>query len=357
MINLDDIKTIKSKDPLNVLGSIEQLGNQCKQAWEEINKISFPKEYFQVNKIVFSGMGGSALGAYVVKDLFFKELKIPFEIINDYHLPPFVDEKTLVILASYSGTTEETLNCAQEVLKNKNTSFIFTTNGQLAKIAKANNIKSYIYLPVHNPSKQPRLATGYSIFGQIALLNKLKLLKVSSKVIEEVITALNKGNKLYGIKTKIKINPAKKLASKLFGKIPIIVVAQHLNGVGRVIRNQLHESAKNFADYYPLPELNHHLMEGLRFPEQNTQSLAFLFLISQLYSDRILKRLKITQEVVKKNGIAVHPIYLQNQNNKIVESLTTIQFGAYLNYYLGILNKVDPAKIPWVDYFKAKLSQ
>ncbi len=32
MFNLDDIKKIKKQDPLNVLGSIEQLGEQCEHA-------------------------------------------------------------------------------------------------------------------------------------------------------------------------------------------------------------------------------------------------------------------------------------------------------------------------------------
>lgn len=356
MINLDDISAVKTQDPLNVLGSIELLPKQCEQAWNEVNELEIPQEYQKINKIVFSAMGGSALGAYIIKDLFFDKLKYPFEIINDYSLPNFVDKSTLVVLASYSGTTEETINCAYQSIKNGYKSFILSTGGELTKLAKQHKIPSYIFKPTFNPSNQPRLGTGYSVFGQIALLNKLSVLNLCQDEVSETINILEKNNKLYGLGVAVSKNPAKKLALNLINKIPIIVMAEHLIGVGRVVRNQLHESAKNFADYYPIPELNHHLMEALRFPKSNQKNLVFLFLISNLYRNKILKRFDITVEVVKKNGLKVYN-FRPYSKNKLTQVFETVHFGAYMNYYLGMLNGVDPSKIPWVDYFKKRLSE
>lgn len=356
MINLDDGKTIQKMDPKNVLGSIELLGEQCQQAWKEVKALNIPKKYSTVNKIVFSAMGGSALGAYIIKDLFFNELQIPFEIINDYNLPSYVDKNTLIILASYSGTTEETISCLNQAVNKKLACFVLTTGGKLADIAKERKLPAYIFNPVNNPSNQPRLGTGYSVFAQIALLNNLKLIEVSEKDVQDTISYLMKGNLLCGLNKETEDNPAKQLALNLYGKIPVIVVAQHLTGSGRVVRNQLHESAKNFADYYPVPELNHHLMESLGFPKTNKQSLAFVFFKSKLYSLKISKRIEITIDVVEKNGIQTFT-YLPSSDNKITQAFECVQFGAYMNYYLGMLNGIDPSKIPWVDYFKAKLLQ
>lgn len=355
MINLDDIQAIKKMDSQNVLGSIELLGEQCQQAWKEVNELNIPKQYSTVNKIVFSAMGGSALGAYIIKDLFFDELKIPFEIVNDYNLPNYVDENTLVILASYSGTTEETINCLNQVLEQKLSCFVLTTGGKLADIVQKQKLPAYVFNPVKNPSNQPRLGTGYSVFAQIALLSKLKFANVTDQDVQNTIDYLNKGNHLYGLSVSINHNPAKQLANNLYGKIPVIVVAQHLIGAGRVVRNQLHESAKNFADYYIIPELNHHLMESLGFPKTNKGSLSFLFFESKLYSSKIVRRIEITIDVVKKNGIETNT-YQPTSNNKITQAFESVQFGAYMNYYLGMLNGVDPSKIAWVDYFKQKLS-
>ncbi len=355
MISLDNLEEIRIIDKVNVLGSIEQLGQQCQQAWQEVDKIEFPEQYKSASSIVFQGMGGSALGAYVLKSLFYDKIKRPFEIMNDYHLPSYVDEKTLVIVSSYSGTTEETLSVANEA-KKKNACVVgLAAGGELADFLKENSYPSYIFDPIYNPSKQPRLGTGYMAMGPITILKKLGILEMNNDSIETLKKFLNEGNKLYGVTKSKENNPAKILAKSWINKIPIIVSAEYLSGVGRVLRNQLHESAKNFADYYPVPELNHHLMEGLKNPPQNKELLEFLFLDSADYSPKIQKRMEITKEVVSKNGIHVESFTPQS-SDRLTQAFECVQFGAYTNYYLALLYGLDPSKIPWVDFFKKKLA-
>ncbi len=355
-ISLDDSRLIKKLDPQNVLGSIEQLGFQCKQAWEDVNKIQFPDKYRKISNIVFSGMGGSALGAYVLKSLFIDKLSVPFEIVDDYHLPAYINQTTLVILASYSGTTEETLSCALEAKIKKVCVTGLTTGGELADFFNENNAPAYIIQPKFNPSNQPRLGTGYSVFGQMAILNKLKLLNVSQKEVTSTLSILNSGNDKFGTNNKTETNPAKMLATNWQQKIPIIVAAEFLTNTGRVIRNQLHESAKSFAAYHDIPELNHHLMEGLTNPKNNPQLLSFLFLNSRNYSAKIRQRMAITKEVISKQKIEVNE-YTPTSSSLINQAFECIQFGAYTNYYLALLYGINPSKIPWVDYFKKRLKE
>ncbi len=355
MTNLDDVTAMKKLDTVGVVGSIEQLGGQCQQAWEEVPKIQFPDSYRQVTSIVFSGMGGSALGAYVVKSLFADVMPVPFEIINDYHLPPYTNDKTLVILASYSGSTEETLACAQEALDKKALVTGLTVGGRLGEMLKTAGVPAYIFEPRYNPSRQPRLGTGYSVFGHIALCNSLGLLQVPQKTVAEVVSVLAKGNESFGVSVPTEKNKAKQLALGWKEKIPVIVSAEFLAQVGRVIRNQLHESAKTFAAYHMIPELNHHLMEGLTNPALNKDVLKFLFLTSTDYSPRITKRVMITKDVVSKQGVSVEE-YQTTAKDTVAQALECIQFGAYVNFYMAMLYDADPSKIPWVDYFKAELA-
>lgn len=356
MTNLDEVAAMKKLDTVGVVGSIEQLGEQCQQAWEEVSKISFPDSYRKVTNIVFSGMGGSALGAYVMKSLFYDTLLVPFEIINDYHLPPYVDEKTLVILASYSGTTEETISCANEAIAKKTCVTGLTIGGKLGQILNNAGVPAYIFEPKYNPSNQPRLGTGYSVFGQIALFNSLGLLNMTETTVREVVSVLSKGNTLYGLAAPTDKNRAKQIAQSFKEKIPVVVSAEFLGQVGRVIRNQLHESAKTFAAYHMIPELNHHLMEGLTNPAVNKDVLKFLFLTSTDYSPRIAKRVMITKDVVSKQGISVDE-YTSTAKDKVAQALECVQFGAYVNYYMAMLYDLDPSKIPWVDYFKQELAK
>lgn len=356
MQNLDDVNAIKKIDTVNVLGSIEQLGSQSRQAWDDVHTIAFPESYRKATNIVFSGMGGSALGAYVNKSLFWDTLSVPFEIINDYHLPPYTNEHTLVILSTYSGTTEETLSCAVEALTRKALVTGLTTGSRLGEFFTKNALPSYTFVPKHNSSNQPRLGSGYSVVGLLSLLNTLGYVTVSKTDIEEVEKLLSFGNERFGVATKEAENPAKRLAKSWDQKIPVIIAARHLMQVGRVLRNQIHESAKCFSAYHDVPELNHHLMEGLTNPKINKDVLRFLFLDSDLYEDKINKRMTITKDVITKQGIGIES-FRPTAKSRVAQAMECIQFGAYVNYYMAMLSDLDPSKIPWVDYFKAELAK
>lgn len=356
MNNLDDIEAIKQLDAENVLGSIEQLGGQCQQAWEEASNIQFPGEYRDVSSIVFSGMGGSALGAYVVKSLTSDLLPVPFEIINNYTLPAYVSSNTLVIVSSYSGSTEESVASCEHALKIGAKVTGITTGGKLGQLLTQAKMPAYIFTPRYNPSKQPRLGMGYSVIGLLAILQSIGFLTISDEERNETITTLERGNAMYGISVPADNNRGKQSAAAWKDKIPVIVSAEFLTHVGRVIRNQFHESAKTFATYQDIPELNHHLMEGLSNPGSNKTNLQFLFLMSKNYSNKIQKRMKITRDVVIKQGIASE-VFETTAKGTLAQSFECIQFGAYVNYYMSMLYDVNPSKIPWVDYFKAELAK
>lgn len=356
MTILDDIVKIKKLDSKNVLGSMELLSAQIKQAWKEVAAISFPKSYYQVNKIVLSGMGGSALGAYVLKSLYNYKLNVPFEIVNDYHLPAFVDKQTLVILSTYSGTTEETLSCAEDARLKKAQITGLTTGKNLAQFLKSNNYPGLIYNPVNNPSGQPRLGTGYSIASLLGIFHKLGFLKVSNREIENAVSRIQDGNKKYTLTIDLINNPAKQLAKKLFQKMPVIITAGHLTNTGRVFRNQIHETAKSAASWYDLPELNHHLLESLSNPKKSEEDVKFIIIDSDLYPERIIQRIKITKQVINKNKLEYFTFKPQDKD-KLAQVFEVISYGAYVSFYLAMLNGVDPSKIPWVDYFKNELTK
>lgn len=221
MKNLDDVAGMKQLDTVNVLGSVELLGGQSQQAWDEVHALSFPENYKTVSNIVFSGMGGSALGAYVT-NIFADTLAIPFEIVNDYHLPPYVNEHTLVILSSYSGTTEETLALrAEEAVDKKAFITGITTGGALGKMLTDRGIPAYIFDPrTNNPSNQPRLGSGYSVVGLVALFDKLGFIHVDPRDVTEVVDVMNRGNSTYGASVATGANRAKQLGTAWSKKNP-----------------------------------------------------------------------------------------------------------------------------------------
>jgi glucose/mannose-6-phosphate isomerase len=355
MKNLNDIKKILKLDAQGVAGSIESLGLQCQQAWDEVKKIKIPRSYRNVSSVVINGMGGSALGGHVIETLYKEKLKVPLKVTNSYSVPGFVNNKTLFVLSSYSGTTEEVLATLPMARKRKAKMLIICAGGKLARAAKQYRIPAYIFEPRFNPSNQPRMGLGYSIFGQMALLSKCGLLKVTEREYKEVVKKIILLHGLYGLKVPIRNNMAKKTALGLYNKIPIIVAAEHLSGNAHIMANQINENSKTFSAYFLVSELNHHLMEGMRFPDSNKRNLCFVMLESKKYLPRIQKRFLITKKVLTKNKISfiVHPV---KSITKISQVFETLLFGSYVNYYMAILNGINPAPVPYVDFFKKELS-
>lgn len=347
MVDLNDTSAIAQLDPQNTFESTQKLPEQLKAAWGEIQKISVPEDYKSVSNIVFCGMGASIYGALVFKALTGESNMYPTEYVSDYHLPKFVNENTLVVLTSYSGTTEEVLSCAEEALAMNAKMLVLTKGGALAEFAKTNNVPSYIFSGELNPAGVPRLGNGYTILGLLGLLNKAGIFSINE---EQLIGAIERlANEGESIRQK-----ALDDASKYEGKIPVIFAAEHLVGNAQILRNQFNETSKSFSAYYIIPDLNHHLMEGLAFPKQN--ELQFVAFVSSNYSPKIQKRVQLTKQVVEQNGFSMFEINM-NGNNVYEDFILTLSYGSYLTFYLGILYEQNPAINPWVDWFKSELSK
>jgi len=326
-----------------VLLSLKQFPDALSDAWKQAAKIKIPGEYRESETIVCCGMGGSSLAAHLIKSIYFDRLSRPFEIVRNYHLPNYVGEKSLVILISYSGNTEEVLSCLQEAEEKRAKILGISTGGKLINVAQKRGIPYFLIKPNFNPSGQPRFGLPYTLFSLLAVLEKIGEIDKIKEIgeIEEKLKDFNE-------------NEAKRVAKRLWGKIPVIISGEHLSGNAHVFANQINETSKNFAVYFLLPELNHHLLEGLAEPKEVCQRLIFLFLKSNLYSPKIQKRLLLTKEVVRKNKIETLE-FSPSLNSPLAQSLETLQFSSFVSYHLSLLNKKDPLKIPWVEYFKRKL--
>lgn len=352
---LDSRSSMKNLDLSNVLGSVEQLPDQIEHAWTTLHAMKVPSEYSKVSRIVVSGMGGSALGAHVIKTLFKDTLKQPLEVVNHYQLPAYVDQDTLVVLSSYSGTTEETLISAEDAKKRGAKIAVIAAGGSLLELAKKNNYPHFHIDPKFNPSNQPRMAIGYSVFGQLGLFHAIGLITIKDEEVKELVALLRKNNS-YLAPESIEKNTAKYLAYAAFDKMVVLVGAEHLEGATHVFNNQLNENAKNFTDFITIPELNHHYMESLSFPKHIKDSVMFIMVNSNLYHPRVQARFPLTKDVIEQNGFEVQFVQAV-WKSKLAQVWETIQLGAYTNFYLSMLNGINPAPIPWVDYFKEKLGK
>ena len=353
MIDLTNIDEVKKLDPKDVYGSTGMLADQCQQVFDEYFHTNFYSEaYKSAKNIVIAGMGGSAYGGHVVNALYKDSLKLPLTVTSDYTLPEFVNNETLVMLASYSGTTEEVLACAEDAKRRGAKITGYTSGGTDGKAGPLGdllekNYPGFIFNSRFNPSGQPRLGTGYMIMSTISLLRSLEVISVSNDEVKEAIQELRDN------KNEI-MQHGQDIAQKLIGYIPVIMTAEFLNGNAHIMRNQFNETAKSFAAYAAVPELNHHLLEGLKNPEGH--KLQAILIHSNLYSEKNAKRLSLTKDVIGQNNVPVIE-YQAKGSSRLSQMLNILSLGGYVTVYLALLYGLDPSLIPWVDYFKEKLKQ
>ena len=353
---LDSREEISKVDTLNALASIEQLGSQVQQIWEDSKSLHFDESYRQVKNVVVAGMGGSALGTHVIQSVFKDELHIPVLVVPDYKLPSFVNQDTIVIASSYSGTTEETLAAVQDAQQRGAKIAGITSGGKLAEFLRTNNYPAIVFETTFNPCNSPRMALGYSVFGQIALFAQAGLLTVAETEYQAVLDTIADAHLRMGVNLHQEKNIAKILAFEMFDRIPVVMISEHLEGVAHVFANQINENAKTFSEYRVIPELNHHLMEGLQFPESNGENLLFLSIHSELYVESNQKRMVLTQQVLEKNKIEYREFKLTSKT-KLEQAFELLVLGSYSSFYLALLNNQNPTPNPWVDWFKAELKK
>jgi glucose/mannose-6-phosphate isomerase len=347
MNNLDDVAAMKKADPMDVLGSTGMFPDQCTAAWEESQKVVFPQDYKKVKNIVVAGMGGSRFTPKTIGALYRKKIKVPYEICEDYTVPGYVNGDSLVILSSYSGTTEEVLAAGRDAV---------AKGAKVAAImSKKMDFPGYYFDPKLNPCGQPRIGGGYLLMGHLGMLRTLGFVDVEDKEVSGAIAFARQYGKKLVANIPEKDNPAKQLARLLKNKHPFIITAEFLKGFGNGFANQINETAKNISDPRYISELNHHMLEGLKYPENLHQNGVFVFFLSHCYSRQVQKRFAITKDVVEKQNVATHNVTLSGPD-KLSQVLEAFTLSGYTTYYMAMLSDVNPVAIPWVDYFKAQLT-
>lgn len=309
-----------------------------------------------VKQVVINGMGGSNLGAEIIISLLKKSLKLPVIIDPGYDVAGYVNKDTAYIVSSYSGTTEEPI-VAYKKVKSRGANIICLTaegDNKLAVLAKKDKTTLLQFPTDYNPSNQPRLGLGSALAGMLIILVELKVLpKTILKDLTKAAGNLSKKSKLLADYYK---SPARLMTKKIKGKQVMLISGPSFSGNLKTLRNQISESAKNLGNFLTVSDMNHFALEGLKYPKSNSKNLVAILFTSNLDDKKIQTRLKLTEEIFKKNKILTLNFSLTGATF-LEQGLELLQFGSFLSYYLAINNQVDPLTVPFVDWFKKQLAK
>ena len=108
-MNLDNWNEFAALDLEDMLGEMDRLPEQLMEAWQLGQGFSLP-DAKGVEHVLLAGMGGSAIGADLLKAYLASQIRVPVTVWRNYDLPVFVNDRSLVVVSSHSGNTEETLS-------------------------------------------------------------------------------------------------------------------------------------------------------------------------------------------------------------------------------------------------------
>ncbi|MCM8767424.1 MAG: bifunctional phosphoglucose/phosphomannose isomerase [Candidatus Omnitrophica bacterium] len=320
---------------------------------------NFPKHCFEgynfplpeigknFEKIIFTGMGGSAIAGDIIKVLIEDTTEIPVFVIRDYSLPKYVDFKTLVIAESYSGNTEETISSYKIANEKKCLIICISSNGEIEKIANLNH-NLFIKIPSGMP---PRCAFGYLFFPVYKFFVQMNILPPLEKKFFEKIEKWVNDFSLYS-----KNNKAVEIANKIHKNILLLYSENRFYpGILRW-KTQIAENSKSFSFINVLPEMNHNEIMSFYFPKLLLKRLIVLFIISGIENERIKKRIEITSNIISQKVKEVLKLNIEGET--LLEKLIyLIILGDWVSYYLAILNKVDPTEIEEIKILKEEMKK
>ncbi|MFT4662631.1 MAG: glucose/mannose-6-phosphate isomerase [Patiriisocius sp.] len=296
----------------------------------------------EIKNILICGMGGSGIGGKLVAKWLEDELPVPVAFTNDYGIPGFVSENTLVIGSSYSGNTEETISSVEAALSKGARLIGVCSGGRMKELCDEGNF-DVIVVPGGNP---PRTALAFSIVQLLHIFSQLGL--SSATRLDEV----EKARQLI-VDEEIEIKEiATSLAAFLKGNVGILYGTTAYDPVLVRARQQFNENGKLLCWHHAIPEMNHNELVGWGGGDDR---FATVFFETEDIHKRNKKRMDISRDVIAKKSSKVFNV-LAKGGSQIERSLYLINIVDWSSLYLSEMKEVDPIDIQVIDYLKDTLA-
>ncbi|MBL7996328.1 bifunctional phosphoglucose/phosphomannose isomerase [bacterium] len=300
-----------------------------------------------VRNIVICGMGGSAIAGDFVKQIFSDHLSIPINVNRDYTLPPYVNEKTLVILSSYSGNTEETVSAFNDAVRHNARIITISTGGAIKELSNNNSIP-HIAIP---GGFQPRQAIGYSLVTLFRMMEHLFMESHDANLISGNIAWINEKQKLWSSPSG---NELWNWAEHLSVQPVIIYSSEKMFPAALRFKGQICENAKLLAFANTLPEMNHNEIVGWD-GVQSSAPFSVMLIRDAGDHPQIQKRFDILKKILSKKT-ALYEMYSEGPDS-FSKFMSLIYRGDWLSYFMAIVRKTDPTPVDIITQFKNELSK
>lgn len=352
-IDLDDPSRLSEIDRSGMLGALDGFPDQLRTALDIAHGDVALPDAAGLKAIVVLGMGGSGMSGDVAAALPADGFPVPFVTVKGYGLPAFVDGSSLVFAVSYSGNTEETLDCFEESLSRGARVVAVTSGGRLAELAAEHDVPLF-RIP---GGMQPRASLGYLVVPVVCSLQRMGLASGLAEAIEGSAAMLEGRSREYAVTAVLDDNPTKRLAKDLVGCLPVVYGQEGALAVTAMRwKAQFNENAKVPAFSNAFPELNHNETVGWEHLDDVRSRCHLIVLREPDEHPRVKKRIEITIDLLE--DYVAHVVQICARGANRVERLfDLIYFGDYASVYLALAMGQDPTPVTRIEELKKRLAE
>lgn len=305
----------------------------------------------KIDQVVVIGMGGSGIAGDIVEAVAGPQMTVPIVVSKGYECPNFVGPRTLVLAASFSGETEETLEAASMAYKRGAQMCAVSCGGTLARLIGE---WGGSFHQVDSTIPMPRCAVGAMSIPLLIAFDRIGLVRGVQEQIDDAVAALR--SRCASIRDGTDIS--KQVAERIGSGVPLIYGGGKIGEVAAArFKNQINENSKSPAFFNALPEMCHNEMAGWG----NVDGLRELNLVPvhlrHTYEHlRLAPRFDFNEALIDRHNLGVIGVRAQGETS-LAQLFDLILVGDQTSLELAAMRGQDPGPIDVLTELKQQLGK
>ena len=310
---------------------------------------ALPSPGAPVANVAAFGMGGSGIGHDVLAAIAAPLAPVPVVVVKDYEVPAFVGPSTLVLAASFSGNTEETVGAFTTALARGARAVVVAGGGRLAEVAGGAGVP---VVPVPRDIPHPRLAIGAMAVAPLLVLEAMGLLPQASALVAAAVDQLSRRRDQLATGA-----VADDIAARIGRTVPLIYGGGALGRVAALRwKCQVNENAKSPAFWAAHPELDHNELAGWgQMGDVTRQLVTLVDLRHDFEHPQVVRRFAAVDDVMEEVVAGIVRVEATG-DGPLAQLFDLILIGDVVAITLAAREGVDPGPIPVLEDLKVAVA-
>lgn len=353
MSTLDNRSSIRQVDPSNTLSHILDIGEQLNQGYALATDFRISAVYAQAKNILFLANGENLPVALALETLMRGYSRVPVLVHNDYVLPHWVSNDTLVIAIDYAGSSEAIISAFRSCAERRARLLAVAIDGEL--LSEARRYKGTTFMLEYGAT--PSAAFPYMMACLAGILKKLDFIEFKEAMITETAVLCRALLDNIGPDVPYYQNNAKQLAEKILNRRTIIVGSSPLNSVAERWQMVFGMTGKAVVAATTLSTFSATIVNGVGV-SLKAADIPLIVMLQSKYDHQRNKLLQtLTYQIAQTQKVMYEQIFMHPSGTLFGEIILASLLGDIVGYYLAVLQGRDPAQAEATQFIRQKLRQ